>query len=77
MNQNSSEFFRWDPVYEEYGNFDQILTRSFTMSYMFIGTAFEPNLEDISSAAFDAFSANRIIISDRLASQQTFTDSLS
>lgn len=77
MNQNSSEFFRWDPDNEEYANFDQILTGSFTMSYMFIGTAFEPNLDDNSSAAFDAFSANRIIISDRLADQQTFTDSLS
>ncbi|MDP5172000.1 MAG: cell surface protein SprA, partial [Bacteroidia bacterium] len=75
MNQNFSEFFRWDPTEGEYGSFDELLNGAFTMSYVFIGTAFEPN--DVESAVFDKFSTNRITISRRLSEQQSFTDSLS
>ncbi len=75
MNQSNSEFFRWDPLAEEYGSFDALVNGSFTMSYIFIGTAFEPNQEN--SEVFDRFSSNRLLISNRLASQQTNTDSLS
>ena len=75
LNQNNSEFFRWDPIEEEYGSFDRLLSGSFTMSYIFINTAFEPNEEN--SEVFNTFSANRIEISRRLSQSQAFTDSLS
>lgn len=75
LNQNLSEFFRWDATEQDYRSFDQLLNGSFTMSYIFVGTAFEPNVED--SDVFNRFSSNRVTISRRLSENQSFKDSLS
>ena len=62
---NDTEFFRWDPSEDRYRSFDPLSSGSFSMSYIFLGTAFERNGEV--SESFENFSRNRQIISQRLA----------
>ncbi len=72
--RNSSEFFRWDPLLNDYDSFDPYLTGNFRMSYIFANTAFEKN-EKISQI-FEEFSENREIISRRLAAQNPNAEGL-
>jgi cell surface protein SprA len=73
--RNRSEFFRWDPRESQYRSFDPFTAGNFSMSYIFIGTAFEDFSPEFSEA-FQQFSDNRQIISARLASDNPNTDNL-
>ncbi|MEM6260959.1 MAG: cell surface protein SprA [Bacteroidota bacterium] len=66
-----SELFRWQDSIQAYSGSDAILNGNFTMSYIFAGTAFERNADR--SDAFETFSQNRSIISDRLAERNPNT----
>ncbi|MEZ4776875.1 MAG: cell surface protein SprA [Bacteroidia bacterium] len=65
--KDDSEFFRWDPSEDRYRSFDPLNNGSFSMSYIFINSAFEKGWE--TSAAFDEFSSNRSTISGRLSAR--------
>lgn len=67
--ENYSELFRWDDNLQEYTSSDRLLNGNFTMSYIFLGTAFEKgsfSKETTSSDYFAEFERNREIISERL-----------
>ncbi len=72
--ENFSELFRWDPDSLMYLSSDALINGSFTMSYLFVNTAFEKN-EDISQAFLD-FSESRKAISRRLGDRNPYVDSL-
>ncbi|GAB4405134.1 MAG: cell surface protein SprA [Bacteroidia bacterium] len=74
VNFNESEFFRWDPVQESYRSFDPLSNGNFTMSYIFIGTAFENvTPKQPGSRSFDEFSRVRQDLSRRYADQNPAT----
>lgn len=75
FSRNDSEFFRWDENEQTYNSYDPLRNGNFSMSYIFIGTAFEKN-QDV-SRVFEEFSANRHIISERLAALNPNRSSLS
>ncbi|MDW3650972.1 MAG: cell surface protein SprA [Bacteroidia bacterium] len=79
ITQNGSEYFRWDPISQNYDNFDPLRNGSFSMSYIFIGTAFKEGLFTTGgekSLAFDEFSQNRVAISQRLAAENPYIGQL-
>jgi cell surface protein SprA len=72
--ENFSELFRWDPDSLMYLSTDALVNGSFTMTYLFINTAFEKN-EDFSQSFFN-FSESRNAISRRLGNRNPYVDSL-
>ncbi|MFK7971287.1 MAG: cell surface protein SprA, partial [Bacteroidia bacterium] len=67
--ENYSELFRYDPLADDYGSTDQLRNGRFTMSYIFLGTAFEKGVFDKEthiSEDFSQFEQARRTISDRL-----------
>lgn len=72
--ENFSELFRWDPDSLMYLSTDALINGSFTMTYLFINTAFEKN-EDVSES-FLNFSKSRATISRRLGDRNPNVDSL-
>ncbi|MEL6672324.1 MAG: cell surface protein SprA [Bacteroidota bacterium] len=74
MNENESEFFKWIPGDNDYGRFGRLSQGSFSMSYIFANTAFQPI--DPNQQTLVDFSNNRSIISNRLAGLDNFNDSL-
>lgn len=77
--ENASEFFRWSDLEQDYVSFDPFLAGNFTMSYIFLGTAFEQIEQngELFSTVFQQFSDNRRVISDRLAAENPNTGLLS
>lgn len=73
LSRNESEFFRWNPTggtsgTGAYESFDPLNNGTFSMSYIFINTAFEDiDAVNPSSAYFEQFSETRQIISKRYA----------
>lgn len=61
-----SSFFRYDPSINDYNIIDPINNGSFSMSYIFVNSAFESG-DWKKSEAFDNFSSNRVDISRRLS----------
>ena len=81
FNNNSSEFYRWSPLDNDYRSFDQLRNGTFSMSYIFVNTMFEENLPDREGnggnpPSFEAFSDNRVIISRRLAELNPYVNEL-
>ena len=76
--RGKSSFFRWDEEIQSYEFQSPLETGSYSASIVTWPTAFVNDREDFSSETFDAFLANRIVISDRLNSeyQNYSTDSL-
>ncbi|RMG57035.1 MAG: cell surface protein SprA, partial [Bacteroidetes bacterium] len=79
FSQSESEFFRFDPVTDDFRAFDPLRNGTFSMSYIFAGTAFERiTVDNPESRNFEKFSNVRQVISRRYAeenpkTQQDFT----
>ncbi len=76
--RGKNSFFRWDEEIQSYEFQSPVETGSYSASIVTWPTAFINDREDFSSETFDAFLANRIVISDRLNTefQNYTTDSL-
>lgn len=70
--QNYSEIFRYDSASTDYVHDNRLLNGQYSMSYIFIGTAFEKNVA--LSNSFDEMQNIRADISNELASQNPFYD---
>ena len=74
LSRNESEFFRWDNQLEEYQGFDPLSNGTFSMSYVFINTAFEDiDNDNPRSQYFEQFSDTRQTISKRYADKNPLT----
>ncbi len=65
--ENTSEFYKIDPIAKKLNKNDPTTTGSFSMSYMTILTSFSSDNEDYSNATFQKFLDNRQIVATRLA----------
>ncbi len=69
--QNNSEFFRYNGSRFEHQSLTE--TGSYSISWIAINTAFtKDNTDDYTSAVFEEFSKNRVLLSERLAAENQF-----
>ncbi|MEM7373840.1 MAG: cell surface protein SprA [Bacteroidota bacterium] len=74
LSRNESSFFRWDRANNQYDTFDPLNNGTFSMSYVFLNTAFENiNADDPRSVYFEQFSDVRQAISKRYADKNPQT----
>ncbi len=66
QSDNRNEYYRWNPVIQDYTSETPAEGGNFSMSYMMIRTTFATNNKDYSSALFEQFRNNRAVISQRL-----------
>jgi cell surface protein SprA len=64
---NRSEYFRWDPIIQDYTSVTPSESGNFSMSYIMIRTTLKNDHSDFSSDVFHQFLNNRFTISQRLA----------
>ncbi|MCB9231117.1 MAG: cell surface protein SprA [Bacteroidia bacterium] len=69
--ENYNSLIRFDDTTSHHVMDNQLLTGQYQISYIFMGTAFEPNkVDDPFSKAWQEFSNNRSVISNRLGARQ-------
>jgi cell surface protein SprA len=74
---NLAEFFRLDTIAGGFVSQNTFNTQTFSSSWFMLGTAFETiSAPEYSSATYDQFRENRLIISQRLANNLASTDSI-
>jgi len=73
---NLTEFFRFDTIAGGFASQNTFNTQTFSSSWFMLGTSFESlSAPDYASTTYNQFRDNRLIISQRLASDRALSDS--